>query len=145
MARRDPPHENHSFGHGKAQYFAAGVEGLMIFVAAGFIWSPRCSAFGIPSAGRRRAGAGDLHGGHGSGVMGILLVRTGASHRWVTLTADDKHLLTDVWTSFGVIVGVLLVALPHLAAAGRHRGCTRRSEHPGDEVPAGVPVLDLSA
>jgi divalent metal cation (Fe/Co/Zn/Cd) transporter len=44
-----------------------------------------------------------------TGAMGILLLRTGASHRWVTLTADDKHLLTDVWTSFGVIVGVLLV------------------------------------
>jgi len=45
-----------------------------------------------------------------TGAMGILLLRTGASHRWVTLTADDKHLLTDVWTSFGVIVGVLLVS-----------------------------------
>ena len=41
----------------------------------------------------------------------MLLLKAGAAHRSVTLTADGKHLITDVWTSFGVIVGVLLVAL----------------------------------
>ncbi len=46
-----------------------------------------------------------------NGAVGLLLVRAGRAHRSVTLTADGKHLLTDVWTSVGVIVGVLLVAL----------------------------------
>ena len=41
------PDENHNFGHGKAEYFSAGIEGLMIFVAAGFIWSPRWGVFCI--------------------------------------------------------------------------------------------------
>ena len=40
-----PADENHNFGHGKAEYFSAGIEGLMIFVAAGVIWSARWSAF----------------------------------------------------------------------------------------------------
>ena len=43
--------------------------------------------------------------------MGLLLIRAGRAHRSVTLTADGKHLITDVWTSVGVIVGVFLVAL----------------------------------
>jgi cation diffusion facilitator family transporter len=46
-----------------------------------------------------------------NGLVGMLLLRVGAAHRSVTLTADGKHLLTDVWTSGGVIIGVLLVAL----------------------------------
>ena len=46
-----------------------------------------------------------------NGAVGLLLLRAGAAHRSVTLTADGKHLLTDVWTSVGVIIGVLLVGL----------------------------------
>jgi cation diffusion facilitator family transporter len=44
-------------------------------------------------------------------AVGLLLIRAGTAHRSVTLSADGKHLLTDVWTSVGVIVGVLLVGL----------------------------------
>jgi len=46
-----------------------------------------------------------------NGAVGVFLVRAGRRHRSVTLAADGKHLLTDVWTSAGVIVGVLLVGL----------------------------------
>lgn len=46
-----------------------------------------------------------------NGVVGLCLIRAGRFHRSVTLTADGKHLLTDVWTSVGVVIGVLLVWL----------------------------------
>jgi cation diffusion facilitator family transporter len=46
-----------------------------------------------------------------NGLVAMVLLRAGAKHRSITLTADGKHLMTDVWTSVGVVVGVLLVAV----------------------------------
>jgi cation diffusion facilitator family transporter len=108
-----PADENHNFGHGKAEYFSAGIEGLMIFVAAGFILFTSVQRFMHPAA-LESVGLGlaiSTVATAVNGAVGLVLLRAGASHRSVTLTADGKHLLTDVWTSFGVIVGVLLVAL----------------------------------
>ncbi|HEY5249484.1 MAG TPA: cation diffusion facilitator family transporter [Dermatophilaceae bacterium] len=108
-----PPDANHNFGHGKAEYFSAGIEGLMIFVAAGFILFTSVQRFLHPSA-LESVGLGlgiSTLATAVNGAVGMLLLRAGAAHRSVTLTADGKHLLTDVWTSFGVIVGVLLVGL----------------------------------
>ena len=102
-----------SFGHGKAEYFSAGVEGLMIFVAAGFILVSSVQRFLHPTE-LESIGLGLAISTVASvvnGAVGVLLLRVGAAHRSVTLTADGKHLLTDVWTSVGVIVGVLLVGL----------------------------------
>ncbi|MFN8168964.1 MAG: cation diffusion facilitator family transporter [Candidatus Nanopelagicales bacterium] len=108
-----PADDNHHYGHGKAEYFSAAVEGLMIFVAAAFI---------IVSAVQRLLDPQPLESlGIGlaitlvataiNGAVGLLLLRVGRSHRSATLVADGKHLLTDVWTSAGVIVGVALVAV----------------------------------
>jgi len=108
-----PADENHNFGHGKAEYFSAGIEGLMIFVAAGFILFTSVQRFLNP-APLESVGLGlaiSTVATVVNGVVGMLLLRAGAAHRSVTLTADGKHLLTDVWTSFGVIAGVLLVGL----------------------------------
>ena len=108
-----PADENHNFGHGKAEYFSAGIEGLMIFVAAAFILVTSVQRFMHPSA-LESVGLGlaiSTLATVVNGAVGFLLLRAGAAHRSVTLTADGKHLLTDVWTSAGVIVGVLLVAL----------------------------------
>ena len=108
-----PADENHNFGHGKAEYFSAGIEGLMIFVAAAFILFTSVQRFLNP-APLESVGLGlaiSTVATVVNGVVGMLLLRAGASHRSVTLTADGKHLLTDVWTSFGVITGVLLVGL----------------------------------
>jgi cation diffusion facilitator family transporter len=108
-----PADENHNFGHGKAEYFSAGIEGLMIFVAAGFILFTSVQRFMHPVA-LESVGLGlaiSVVATGVNGAVGLVLLRAGASHRSVTLTADGKHLLTDVWTSCGVIVGVLLVAL----------------------------------
>jgi cation diffusion facilitator family transporter len=108
-----PADANHHFGHGKAEYFSAGVEGLMIFVAAAAILyaavdrllRPRpLESLGIGLAISSVAAVVN-------GVVGVLLLRTGRSHRSSALEADGRHLLTDVWTSAGVIVGVFLVAV----------------------------------
>jgi cation diffusion facilitator family transporter len=108
-----PADASHHYGHGKAEYFSAGIEGLMIFVAAAFI---------IVSAVQRLIHPQELESlGIGlaismvataiNGVVGLLLIRVGRQHRSATLTADGQHLMTDVWTSFGVLVGVTLVAI----------------------------------
>ncbi len=108
-----PPDLEHQFGHGKAEYLSAAVEGGMIFVAAvAIVWS----------AGQRlidpqpldRPGLGLLLSTVAALVnlgVGVALVRLGGRHRSPTVVADGKHLLTDVWTSGGVLVGVALVAI----------------------------------
>lgn len=108
-----PADDNHHFGHGKAEYFSAGIEGMLIFVAAAFILVSSVQRFLHPVA-LESVGIGLAISTVASilnGLVGVYLIRTGRQHRSVTLTADGKHLLTDVWTSAGVIVGVLLVAV----------------------------------
>jgi len=108
-----PADDNHNFGHGKAEYFSAGIEGLMIFVAAGVILVTSVERFLHPAA-LERVGLGLGISTVATAVnlaAGVLLMRAGKAHRSVTLTADGKHLMTDVWTSAGVILGVLLVGL----------------------------------
>lgn len=108
-----PADDNHHFGHGKAEYFSAGIEGMLIFVAATFILVTSIQRFLHPVA-LESVGIGlsiSTVASALNGVVGVYLIRTGRRHRSVTLTADGKHLLTDVWTSVGVILGVLLVAL----------------------------------
>jgi cation diffusion facilitator family transporter len=108
-----PPDYNHDYGHGKAEYFSAGAEGLMIFVAAGVILYSAVHRLLNPVA-LEKLGWGLLIVAAASvvnGLVAMVLLRAGRAHRSVTLIADGKHLLTDVVTSAGVIVGVLLVAL----------------------------------
>ena len=86
---------------------------MLIFVAAAFILVSSVQRFLHPVA-RESVGIGLAISTVASilnGVVGMYLIRTGRKHRSVTLTADGKHLLTDVWTSIGVIIGVLLVAV----------------------------------
>lgn len=108
-----PPDAAHHYGHGKAEYFSAGIEGLMIFVAAAVILASAVQRFIHPVA-LERVGAGLLISSAATvinGVVGWVLIRAGRAHRSATLDADGRHLITDVWTSVGVLVGVLLVAL----------------------------------
>jgi cation diffusion facilitator family transporter len=108
------PHDaEHHFGHSKAEYFSAAVEGLMIFIAAVFIIYAAIGRLLHPVA-LENIGVGLVISVLASGLNGwvaFLLIRAGRSHRSATLVADGKHLLTDVWTSAGVVVGVLLVAV----------------------------------
>jgi len=129
-----PADENHNFGHGKAEYFSAGIEGLMIFVAAGVILVSSVERFLHPAA-LESVGLGLAISTVATAVnwaVGLLLLRAGKAHRSVTLSADGKHLLTDVWTSAGVIVGVLLVARLDLTGAlhQQRRGVMRAAGRP---------------
>lgn len=108
-----PPDENHPFGHAKAEYFSAAVEGALILVAAVVIlWTAVTRLINpvpLENVGLGLAisvGASVLNG-----VVAWVLIRAGRRHRSIVLEADGKHLLTDVWTSVGVVGGVLLVAL----------------------------------
>jgi cation diffusion facilitator family transporter len=108
-----PPDSTHHFGHAKAEYFSAAVEGVMIFIAAVII---------VASAVRRLLNPQPLSDlGIGlivavaasvvNGVVGVILLRAGRRHRSITLTADGKHLWTDVVTTAGVLIGLGLVTL----------------------------------
>ncbi|MGB8380667.1 MAG: cation diffusion facilitator family transporter [Dermatophilaceae bacterium] len=108
-----PPDEDHHFGHTKAEYFSAAVEGVMILVAAVVIIWAAVRRFLAPQP-IENVGVGLLVTVLASllnGVVAVVLIRAGRRHRSITLVADGRHLLTDVWTSAGVVVGVLLVGL----------------------------------
>lgn len=108
-----PADSSHHYGHGKAEYFSAGLEGLMIFVAAAVILVTAVQRF-LDPVPLERLGLGlavSMVATAINGAVGVLLIRAGRRYRSVTLGADGKHLMTDVWTSVGVLVGVLLVGL----------------------------------
>ncbi len=108
-----PPDRNHNFGHSKAEYFSAAAEGAMIFVAAGVIILTAVQRFMEPQP-LENVGIGLLVSVLASilnGGVAWVLLRAGRKYRSMTLTADGKHLLTDVWTSVGVVLGVALVWL----------------------------------
>lgn len=108
-----PPDEKHHFGHSKAEYFSAGAEGMMIFIAAAVIIYTAVQRFIHPRP-IEDAGIGLLISVLASVVNGVVawvLLKNGRQRRSMTLIADGKHLLTDVWTSVGVLAGVGLVWL----------------------------------
>ena len=108
-----PPDTSHDFGHGKAEYLSAAAEGGMVFVAAGLIIWTAVQRLLDPTP-LDQPGLGLALSAVASAVnlaIGLLLVRAGRAHRSITLTADGRHLLTDVWTSGGVFAGVALVAI----------------------------------
>lgn len=108
-----PADELHLYGHAKVSFFSAGFEGAMIVLAAVYI---------IFEAVRRWLSGLELeHLGLGTsltvlaavinGSLGAYLVWTGRRHNSIILLANGKHVLTDCWTSLGVIVGLSLVLL----------------------------------
>jgi cation diffusion facilitator family transporter len=108
-----PPDEDHPFGHGKAEYFSAGVEGTLILVAAISIAVAAVERLLHPRA-LEQVGLGLAVSVVASLVnlaVALVLLRAARTHRSVTLQANAHHLLTDVWTSAGVLVGVVAVAL----------------------------------
>lgn len=106
-----PADPKHAYGHGKAEYFSSAFEGFLILVAALLIGyaaierllNPRpLAAVGIGLAVSVAASVINL-------IAGRILLQVGRKYRSITLEADAHHLLTDVWTSVGVIIGVALV------------------------------------
>ncbi len=106
-----PEDDNHAHGHGKAEYFASAFEGFLILVAAASIGYAAIDRLLAPQP------IEDVGIGLAVSVVASLinlatartLMAVGREHNSITLEADAHHLLTDVWTSAGVIVGVGLV------------------------------------
>ena len=111
-----PADHNHDFGHGKAEYLSAAVEGTLIIVAAAaIIWSAAQRLLNpVPL---ESVGLGIVLATIASAlnvVTGLLLIRAGKRYRSITLEADGRHLMTDVWTSVGVLAGIAVVGITHL-------------------------------
>lgn len=108
-----PPDAEHAFGHSKAEYFSSGLESALIIVAAVSIgiaaWERLLAPQPIEQIGLGLAlslAATVINGG-----VAVVLLRAGRRLRSITLRADAHHLLTDVWTSAGVVIGILIVKL----------------------------------
>ena len=108
-----PEDDSHHFGHSKAEYFSSGMEGGFIIIAAGGIaytaierlLNPRpLEQLGVGLAVSVVAGLINLG-------AALVIGQKGKKHNSITLQANSKHLMTDVWTSAGVLVGVGLVAV----------------------------------
>ncbi len=107
-----PVDPEHTYGHEKIEFFSSGLEGVLILVAAaGIIWHalqhllapemPEALGWGIAACAL--ATVINL-------TVAWLLLRVGRAHRSIVLEADGQHLMTDVWISVGVIVGIGLIA-----------------------------------
>lgn len=110
---QQPPDAEHPYGHHKAEYFSAGFEGLMIMVAAvGILWAA-ILRLRAPQP-LEQVGIGlalSVVSSAFNGALAWAMLQSGREHRSMALEGDARHLLTDVWTSVGVIVGVGLVAI----------------------------------
>ncbi len=106
-----PADDRHAYGHDKAEYFSSGVEGALIVVAAVAI---------IASAVQRLVAPVPLeHLGPGilvamvAGAMNLItsrmMIKVARQHDSITIEADAKHLMTDVWTSVGILIGLAIV------------------------------------
>ena len=108
-----PADEEHAYGHEKAEYFAAGVEGSLIVVAALTIAVTAVPRLFDPQP-IEDVGVGVAVSTGASLInlgVGWLLLTTGRRERSIVLEADGRHLITDVWTSAGVLVAVVAVAV----------------------------------
>ena len=108
-----PADEDHAYGHSKAEYFSSGVEGTLILLAAisiGYVAVLRI----ITPQPIEKIGLGLIVSVGASVVnliVAIILLKAGKQYNSITLEASSKHLMTDVWTSAGVVIGVGAVAL----------------------------------
>lgn len=108
-----PPDAGHPYGHDKAQYFSSGAEGVLILGASAAIVYAAIGRLLEPTE-LERLGPGLLVAGLAAAmnlVTARLMFRVARSHDSISLEADAQHLMTDVWTSVGVIAGLGVVLL----------------------------------
>jgi cation diffusion facilitator family transporter len=111
-----PADRNHPYGHGKIEFFSAAFEGGLIAFAAVLIMYEVAQSL-IRGAEIQQFGAGlsiVIAAGLVNLVLGLFLVRTGRRASSLTLVADGQHVLSDFWTSVGIVVGLVLVRLTGL-------------------------------
>ncbi|MFH0992399.1 MAG: cation diffusion facilitator family transporter [bacterium] len=108
-----PADEDHAYGHSKAEYFSSGVEGTLILLAAGSIALAAIPRLIAPKP-LEQVGLG-LGVSVAASLVNLfvarVLLRAGQQHHSITLEANAHHLMTDVWTSLGVLVGISAVVL----------------------------------
>jgi cation diffusion facilitator family transporter len=103
-----PPDDDHAFGHSKAEYFSAVVEGTLVLLAAVTIGVAAVRRLLAPQA-LEQVGVGlavSVVAALANLAAALVLRRAGRRHESITLVANARHLLTDVWTTGGVLVGV---------------------------------------
>lgn len=123
-----PPDENHAYGHEKIEYFSSGAEGVLIILAAIAIAATAIDRLLHPQALQR------LDFGIGvsivASIVNLIVARVliGAGNRYcsIALEADGRHLMTDVWTTLGILIGLAMIFafenLPYLATLGKSLG-----------------------
>jgi len=108
-----PPDDNHAYGHDKIEYFSSGAEGIMILLAAISIaytawdrlWNPEpLQQLDVGIAISVFASLINL-------FVARILINVGRSKQSITLEADGKHLMTDVWTTIGILFGIGIIAI----------------------------------
>ena len=108
-----PADAEHPYGHHKAEYFSSGFEGILIIVAAvGIIWAASHRIFDPQPIEQVGLGlALSVISSVLNGLLAWVMFGAAKTHRSIALEADAKHLVTDVWTSVGVVIGIGLVSL----------------------------------
>ena len=108
-----PADEDHPYGHHKAEYFSSGFEGVLIIAAAlGIIWAAGHRIFDPQPIEQLGWGLALSIGSSAlNGLLAWVMFRAAREHRSIALEADARHLVSDVWTSAGVVVGLVLVHL----------------------------------
>ncbi|MBD8487403.1 cation transporter [Echinicola sp. CAU 1574] len=106
-----PRDQNHPYGHGKIEFFSAGIEGVLIILAGFFIIYQSIIGFIFPSVLRSLPYGMALVGFSGAinGFLGYMLFKKGKEHNSLTLEADGRHILTDAFSSFVLIIGVGII------------------------------------
>lgn len=108
-----PADENHTYGHSKAEYFSSGVEGTLILIAAISIAYAAIQRLITPKP-LEQVGIGiivSVVASLANLAVAIILRRAGKQYNSISLTSNSHHLMTDVWTSGGVLIGVGAVAI----------------------------------
>ncbi len=107
-----PPDEDHPFGHHKAEYFSSGFEGVLIFAAAlAIVWAAGERLWVPQPIGSLGIGLTlSVISSAMNGALAYSMLKKAREHRSMALEADARHLFTDVWTSVGVVLGLLAVA-----------------------------------
>jgi cation diffusion facilitator family transporter len=108
-----PADDSHAYGHSKAEYFSSGIEGVLIVIAAISIAIAALQRLANPQP-LEQAGIGLFVAVIASVInfsVARVLAKAGKQYNSITLEADAKHLMTDVWTSVGVIGAVAAVAI----------------------------------
>ncbi|MDM0077322.1 cation diffusion facilitator family transporter [Variovorax sp. J2P1-59] len=108
-----PADEDHPYGHHKAEYFSSGFEGILIIGAAiAILWVAVARLLSPQPLEQLGWGlALSVLSSAFNGALAFVLFRAARAHRSIALEADARHLVTDVWTSAGVVIGIVAVGL----------------------------------